>query len=118
MKNAVRIFTVVLLALLLCVTMIACSHDEDEHVASGDWQTSATHHWKGCEDECKSSCEPKHNVLLFHCENRAVAASHIECLENLSHRHCEERHSHTVGAVCYLPHARLDIMTYKVRGKR
>ncbi len=55
MKNAVRIFTVVLLALLLCVTMIACSHDEDEHVASGDWQTSETHHWKGCEDECEGA---------------------------------------------------------------
>ncbi len=55
MKNTVRILLVALLAVLLCAALIACGHDDTEHVAAGDWQSDATHHWKGCEDECEGA---------------------------------------------------------------
>ncbi len=55
MKNTSKILFSVLLVLLLCITVVACGHDADEHVAAGEWQTDATHHWKGCEDECEGA---------------------------------------------------------------
>ena len=55
MKKTVRILMVLLLAVLLCAALIACDHDDTEHVAAGDWQSDATHHWKGCEDECEGA---------------------------------------------------------------
>ena len=55
MKNTVRILTALLLAVLLCAALIACGHDDTEHVAAGDWQSDATHHWKACEDECEGA---------------------------------------------------------------
>ena len=55
MKNTVRILTALLLAVLLCAALIACGHDDTEHVAAGEWQIDATHHWKACEDGCEGA---------------------------------------------------------------
>lgn len=55
MKNTVRILTALLLAVLLCAALIACGHDDTEHVAAGDWLKNDTHHWKACEDGCEGA---------------------------------------------------------------
>ncbi len=55
MKNTVRILMALLLAVLLCAALIACGHDDTEHVAAGDWLKNDTHHWKACEDECEGA---------------------------------------------------------------
>ena len=55
MKKTVRILTLTLLALLLCVGLIACAHKEaSDHTATGDWLSDDTNHWHACE---KEKCE-------------------------------------------------------------
>ena len=50
-----RIFCIALLALILCIAMVACDHKDNEHVASGNWLTNETHHWQGCVDGCEGA---------------------------------------------------------------
>ena len=49
-----KILGIVLMALLLCAALVACGNGH-EHVAAGDWQSDATHHWKGCEAGCEGA---------------------------------------------------------------
>ena len=49
----------------------------------------------GSENEGESCCAPEPPVLLLHGEDRAVEASHVECVADLTERKGEERHGCT-----------------------
>ena len=70
MKNAARIFTVALLALLLCVGIVACAHKEAaDHTATGEWLSDATHHWHACEKEkCADAGDKAEHVFDNACD--------------------------------------------------
>lgn len=55
MKQTVRIICIALLAVLLCVGLIACAHKEaSDHTATGEWLSDENNHWHACE---KEKCE-------------------------------------------------------------
>lgn len=55
MKHTVRIFCIVLMAILVCVGLAACAHKEAaDHTATGEWLSDETNHWHACE---KEKCE-------------------------------------------------------------
>lgn len=54
MKKTVKILSVVLMAVVLCVGLIACAHKNvSDHTATGDWLSDENDHWHACE---KADC--------------------------------------------------------------
>ena len=58
-----------------------------------------------CKNEREESRTPEPPVLILHLEDRAVERTHIECVADLAHSKCEERHGDTkvfcrVQSVC------------------
>ncbi len=70
MKNTVRILTVLVLALLLCVGLIACAHKEaSDHTPTGEWLTDETHHWHACEKEkCEDAGDKAEHTYANACD--------------------------------------------------
>ena len=54
MKKTIKILSVVLMAVVLCVGLIACAHKNvSDHTATGDWLSDENDHWHACE---KADC--------------------------------------------------------------
>ena len=69
----------------------------------------------GC-NERTNARKPQGLVLRTELEDTAALRAHIETVENLCHRHCQERHGHAVRTVCDLPIAGFHKVTDKVGG--
>ena len=57
MKRKKQLFLIAstLLMVVLCLSLAACNHKANDHVASGSWITDGTYHWKACEKGCKGA---------------------------------------------------------------